>query len=214
MIKKPLPTIGVDRYTFFKMLTDEESGATYDEAYSLRGTTEISPTDSGGSDVFDADNGAYVTDIYLENLGHNITNADIPPEVDAMWRGTEQKNGMVTVGKDTKTVHFAVAWRILKSDRSYRYVKYYKGAYSFASNVGGQTKPSSGAPNKQTAQATYTAVARDYDGNYYAYMDEADIPTGMTREQFEEQWFSDPNYSPEAVSTTAKTTSTTKKAAE
>ena len=59
MNKKPLPTIGVDKYTFFKVLSDDETGTTYDEAYSLKGIVEISHTDSGGEDVFEADNGAY-----------------------------------------------------------------------------------------------------------------------------------------------------------
>ena len=59
MNKKPLPTIGVDKYTFFKVNEDSVSGTEYGEAYNLKGTVEIAPTDSGGSDVFDADNGAY-----------------------------------------------------------------------------------------------------------------------------------------------------------
>ena len=102
--RKPLPTIGVDKYTFFPLTSDTAEGAEYGEAYSLRGTVEIAPSDSGGSDVFDADNGAYVTDTYVENIGHDITNADIPPEVDAMWRGLEMKNGLVSVGTNTPTI--------------------------------------------------------------------------------------------------------------
>ena len=54
MNKKPLPTIGVDKYTFFKVNEDSVSGTEYGEAYNLKGTVEIAPTDSGGSDVFDA----------------------------------------------------------------------------------------------------------------------------------------------------------------
>ena len=115
MNKKPLPTIGVDKYTFFKVNEDSVSGTEYGEAYNLKGTVEIAPTDSGGSDVFDADNGAYEASSYIEKLGHDITNADIPPEVDAMWRGLTRKNGVVEVGNDVKTVYFGVAWRILKS---------------------------------------------------------------------------------------------------
>lgn len=196
---KPLPTIGVDKYTFFKLLTDTAEGATYDTGVSLPGMVEIAPTDAGGSETFDADNGAYTTTPYVEKMGHEITNADIPPEVDAIWRGLELKDGGVEVGDDTKTVYFAVAWRILKSDGTYRYVKYYKGAYSFASNVGGKTKPSSGAPENQTAKATYTAVQRDYDDKYYYYIDETNLPEGVNKAAFEEQWFSDATYYPTAT---------------
>ena len=77
---KPLPTIGVDKYTFFPLTSDAAEGAEYGSPYSLKGTVEIAPTDEGGSDVFDADNGAYETSNYIEKIGHEITNADIPPE--------------------------------------------------------------------------------------------------------------------------------------
>ena len=196
MTKKPLPTIGVDKYTFFNVISDTAEGITYGEAVSLKGVVEIAPTDAGGSDIFDADNGAYEAASYIEKIGHEITNADIPPEVDAAWRGITPKNGIVEVGNDTKTVYFGVAWRILKSDGTYRYVRYYKGAYSFASNVGGRTKPSSGSPEKQTAKATYSAVQRECDGMYYAYFDESDLPASITKEEFEENWFSDLTYYP------------------
>ena len=196
-MKKPLPTIGVDKYTFFNVLTDTEEETTYGTAVSLPGTVEIAPTDAGGVDVFDADNGAYETTSYIENVGHEITNADIPPEVDAAWRGITQKNGVVEIGGDVSTVYFGVAWRILKSDGKYRYVRYYKGSYSFASNTGGKTRPSSGSIENQTATATYTAVKRASDDKYYAYIDEADLPESVTRDQFEAQWFTDMSYYPE-----------------
>ena len=197
-MKKPLPTIGVDKYTFFNVISDTAEGTEYGEAYSLSGTVEIAPTDTGGADVFDADNGAYETTSYIENIGHEITNADIPPEVDALWRGLERKNGVVEIGDAVSTVYFGVAWRILKSDGTYRYVRYYKGSYSFASNTGGRTRPSSGSIERQTATATYTAVKRSCDDNYYAYIDEADIPAGTSRDEFEGEWFTDMNYYPEA----------------
>lgn len=41
MNKKPLPTIGVDKYTFFKVNEDSVSGTEYGEAYNLKGTVEI-----------------------------------------------------------------------------------------------------------------------------------------------------------------------------
>ena len=43
MNKKPLPTIGVDKYTFFKVNEDSVSGTEYGEAYNLKGTVEIAP---------------------------------------------------------------------------------------------------------------------------------------------------------------------------
>lgn len=196
--KRPLPTIGVDKYTFFPLTEDTAESLTYGTAVSLPGTVEIAPTDAGGSDVFDADNGAYCTETYIEKMGHDITNADIPPEVDAMWRGIELKNGLVSVTNAVGTKYFAVAWRLLKPDNTYRYVRYLKGSYSFASNVGGKTKPSQGASEKQTAKATYTAVQTAKDGTIYEYIDQKSLPDKLTREAFETEWFKDPTYTPVA----------------
>lgn len=196
--RKPLPTIGVKRYTFFKVKSDDAKGLTYEAPYALKGTVQITPTDSGGSDSFAADNGIYDLETYVEKIGHDIENADIPPEVDAYWRGLETKNGAVIFDGSPKTVYFGVAWVLTKTDGTHRYVKFLKGGYSFASNLGGKTKPASGASDKQTAKATYTAVKTDYDGNMYMYIDEEDVKLGSTGEgsfatieAFEEAWFSD-----------------------
>lgn len=202
-IKKPSTTIGVDKYTFFELEEDTATGITYKTGYTLPGTVQITPTDSGGNSVFDADNGAYEVDTYLEKVGHDIENADIPPEVDAMWRGYKPDDaGGVEVGAIVNVPYFGVAWRTLKNDGSYRYLRTYKGKYSFASNVGGKTKPSSGSIEKQTAKATYTAVQRDYDNKYYAYFDEADLPEGVAKETLEEKWFSDLTWYPDITQTT------------
>lgn len=193
MAKKPLPTIGVDKYTFFKVLSDTETGTEYGEPFTLKGVVQISPTDSGGEDVFYADNGAYDVETFIENIGHQIENADIPSEVDAMWRGIERVNNAVLVSNKPAKEYFGVAWRVLKSDGKYRYVKYFKGSYSFGSNVGGKTKPASGASEKQTAKATFTAVQREFDDNIYMYVDQSDLelmPEINAIEDFEAAWFS------------------------
>jgi phi13 family phage major tail protein len=202
--RKPLPTIGVDKYTFAQLMSDSADGAEYGASYSLQGMVQISPSDSGGSDTFDADNGAYEVESYLEKIGHEIENADIPPEVDAMWKGLEKKHGAVIVGDTNSIPYFGVAWRILKTDGTYRYVKYFKGKYSLASNVGGKTKPSSGASDKQTAKATYTAIKRDYDDNYYVYIDTDGVEELIAEKdssvtsvaQFEKIFFEDMSYIP------------------
>lgn len=194
MSKRPLPTIGVDKYTFFEVISDSESGVEYGAPYSLPGTVQISPSDNGGSETFDADNGIYEVETYIEKMGHEIENADITPEVDALWRGLDRVNGAVVVGKSTGTKYFGVAWRILKSDGTYRYVKYFKGSYSFASNVGGKTRPSDGAADKQTATAAFTAVQRTYDDGIYMYVDQCDVELGSEYTdvgEFETAWFSD-----------------------
>lgn len=195
-IKRPSVTIGVDKYTFFKVLTDTETETTYDEAVMLPGTVEIAPTDEGGAEPFDADNGAYEMLAYVSTIGHEITNADIPPEVDAMWRGLEvDEFGGVTVGGDAKEAYFGVAWRTEHADGTYRYFRCYKGKYGFASKVGAQTKPSNGAPEPSTAQATYSAVKRTSDGKYYYYLDDSKL-SDEKKKEIAEKWFTDMDYKP------------------
>lgn len=176
MVKKPLPTIGVSDYTIFPVITDDSGLSKFGSPVRLPGTVQISPTDSAGHDTFDADNGAYEAEAYLENIGHTLTNADIPPAIDAMMRGLTMKNGVLDVGVVASPPRFGTAWRVLKSDGSYRYVMYYNGIYAFKSNIGGKTKPSTGASEKQTAQAEFKALERDADGMYYRYEDS----TGLT----------------------------------
>ena len=200
--KKPMPTIGVDMYTIFKVEDDgvtTPGKATYGAAVQIPGTVEIAPTDNGATDTFDADNGPYVVEDYIEKIGHEITNADITPEIDAMLRGLTLKDGGEEVGKVTNAPYFAVAWRVTKADGSFRLVRYYKGKYGFASSVGGKTKPSEGASEKQTAKATYTAVARDCDEKFYYYLDTNDLPENVTAAKALEKWFEDPNWYPSAV---------------
>lgn len=214
---KPMPTIGVDKYTYCPMALDANgveqdtaAGIKYGVARTLPGTVEIAINDAFDAENFDADNMAYIVDTYIDTMGHDITNADIPPEADAAWRGlTIAENGdpFVMIGQP-KTVYFAVMWRILKANGKHRYVKYFKGTYTFASNLGGTTKPSTGVSDKQTAQATFNAVQTVYEGSSadgdttgryaYSYIDEEDVPIGSEQGSyasiaaFETAWFSDP----------------------
>ena len=198
MNNKPMPRIGVDMYTLFKVKEDDAKTKTitYDAPVSIPGTVEVAPTDKGATEPFDADNGAYIVEDYIEEMGHTLTNADIPPEIDALMRGLEPKDGGVQVGKLTQAPYFGVAWRVTKANGAYRLVRYYKGKYGFASAVGGKTKPSKGASEKQTAEVTYSAVARDSDDMYYYYLDTDSLPEGVTQEVAVEKWFTDLNWFP------------------
>lgn len=194
---QPMPSIGVDMYHYAKVLEDVKGGeTTYGTPKPLPGAVEIAPTDSGGVAVFDGDNGSYRALPYTEKMGHDITNADIPAEIDAEWRGLEMKDGGVEFGGIPKAPHFCAMWRVLKANGVYRYVRYYKGVYSFASNVGAKTKPSSGAPDFQTAKATFTSENRLSDGMAYYMIDDDKLPDGVTPEIIEEKWFTDANWYP------------------
>ncbi len=197
-VRKPKTTIGVSQYTIFPVDEDASTGTTYLDAIPVPGTVEIAPTDSGNAENFDADDEPYEVDSYIESMGHELTNADIPPEVEAVIRGLTLKDNGVEYDKDAsgKVPYCGVAWRVLKSDGHYRLVRYYKGKYAFASNVGGQTKPSEGAPEHQTATATYAAVPRDSDDKIYYYLDTDNLPESVSEAEAIENWFTDLNWYP------------------
>ena len=44
MSKRPLPTIGEDKYTFFELISDTAEGVAYGAAVSVPGTVQISPS--------------------------------------------------------------------------------------------------------------------------------------------------------------------------
>lgn len=206
VIKKPYRTMGVSDYTFWELETDDKATgkATYGDAYTLPGTVQITPTDSGGIQVFDADNVAFEIDSYVEKMGHDIENTDVPPQVDKMWRGLNPDDLGVSVDQDTfsKSPHFAVAWKIKSGGGNYRLVKYFKGKYGFASNVGAKTANSEGAPEKQTAKASFTATFRDCDGKGYYYLDTGDLPDSIDKNEVITKWFSEVDYCPTVTTVT------------
>ena len=197
-VRKPKTTIGVSQYTIFPVDKDASTGTTYLDAIPVPGTVEIAPTDSGNAENFDADDEPYEVDSYIESMGHELTNADIPPDVEAVIRGLDLKDNGVEYDKDTpgKAPYCGVAWKVRKSDGHFRLVRYYKGKYAFASNVGGQTRPSQGAPEHQTATSTYAAVPRDSDGKIYYYLDTDNLPEGVSEAEAIENWFTDMNWYP------------------
>lgn len=197
-VRKPKTTIGVSQYTIFPVDEDASTGTTYLDAIPVPGTVEIAPTDSGNAENFDADDEPYEVDSYIESMGHELTNADIPPDVEAVIRGLDLKDNGVEYDKDTpgKAPYCGVAWKVRKSDGHFRLVRYYKGKYAFASNVGGQTRPSQGAPEHQTATSTYVAVPRDSDGKIYYYLDTDNLPEGVSEAEALENWFTDLSWYP------------------
>ena len=122
----PMPTLGISNYTIFKMLTDDAATgkATYDTAIPFPGTVEIAPTDNGLTDTFDADNKAYYTESYIEKLGHEITNADIPPEIDALMRGLDTVDGGIEYKGIVEAPNFGVAWEVMKPNGAARFIRY------------------------------------------------------------------------------------------
>ncbi len=199
-ILKPRPRIGVSRYTIFPLTKDDtETGtATYGEAKHVPGTVEIALTDSANTENFDADNIAYETESYVDNMGHDITNADIPPEIENMMRGLDAVDNGVEISQDSfaKEPYFGVAWEILKSNGAVRFVRYYRGKYALASPVGAKTKASSGAPEKQTAQAHFAASYRECDGKLMYYLDSDNLPESCDIAKVRENWYKDLNWYP------------------
>ncbi|GHU56595.1 hypothetical protein AGMMS49975_20210 [Clostridia bacterium] len=206
--RKPRPVIGVSGYTIAELLTDTATGRTYGTPIQLPGTVQIAATDTANAATFDADDGAYESVSYIENRGHTLTTAALPPDISAKMKGALYVGGVYHDNDWGNPPEFAAMWRVLKSNDKYRYTRELRGKYSFASNVGGQTKPSSGAPNFQTATATYKSL-KTADGGYREFIDEDEVVGAMnesdellypeitSREILEANFFSNPYWKPD-----------------
>lgn len=197
---KPLPTIGVDKFTYFPLVTELTTGSVYSQGTTLPGTVSVEITDTAGTANFDADNVAYESAAYTENGGFTLTNASIPPDVAAEWRGMPRMAGAYVQRGVSRDAYFGVAWRVLISSGKHLYYKSFKGKFAFADAVGATTKPSSGAPTFKTSTATYSRLSRA-DEMQFAYIMEDNIEPllGISVAEFEEKWFTDGNYCPPII---------------
>ncbi|MDR3090807.1 MAG: hypothetical protein LBU36_01225 [Clostridiales bacterium] len=199
---KPRLQIGVSKYTYAELLSENGQTRVYGQPKLLRGTVSIAPTDTPVSENFDGDDGVYEVLSAVTNEGHTLTNAGLPTAVIREWKGLPVKSGGVLDDGKLRTKYFCVMYRLMKTDGTYRYFRYFKGAFSFSEADGGTTRPSSGAPRPQTKEITYSLLSCD-DDTKKCFADGAEIigkpeyPGITSQEIFEKNFFGNPNWYPE-----------------
>ncbi|MCK5128344.1 MAG: hypothetical protein KAQ68_00720 [Clostridiales bacterium] len=197
--------IGVDRFFYAPLISDEASGISYDDCVSVPGVTEVSVTLNSTIETFYADDGPFETFVNEGDKEVKISLAGMSADVVSALTGASYSstNGLIKDSKSDNPPNVAVGFRSQKANGEYRYVWIYKGKFS-KSDATAQTKSGSAAP--QADSYTYKATMRVYDGNWRQMLDsdDANCPTGLTVAMLNDAttgWFSSPDFVPVAPGT-------------
>ena len=199
---RPVPRIGVDMLYVAKVLTDTETGTTYDTPKRLMGLNNIGYDPATQSASYDADDGTYESYSADGDTTVTIRQADLTPEDYAYLFGvTRDTNGIITESAEDSAPYVAVGFRSQKSDGSYRYIWVLKGRASKGSETY-QTKSGSGVTYNDQ-EIVIHALNRISDGAKRRRVDSNDpsLPENVTNAVLADKtngWFSDPDYVPAA----------------
>lgn len=198
--QQPVPKIGVDELHYFPINSDSKEELDYGESVWVQGSVNIGFGFNSSVDVFDADNGAYAVTPVLGEQTVGIEGADFTTEMISEWIGADYEYGLMTF-EEVKPKYFGIAWRVKKSDGSYRYIRAYKGMFSMP-DQNAQTAVS-GSVNYQTSSIEFKAVKSNFAGTTFSILDDNDprLPDGVTPAVIKEQWFKDLSWKPEPVET-------------
>jgi len=195
---KTLPKIGVDEF-WFAQLDKDETGSTPEFGTSIKvpGLVNVGFNPNAQTDTFNADNGPYASAAQTGNLQLTVGLADVPPELRAIWFGQYYEDGVLEEGQ-INPIEMAIAYRVKKSDNSYRYFWLYK---TKAAPPSESTDTQGTSINFQSDSITINCSMLVSTGKYRRVLDDDDpsLPEGVTPEDIAENWFKDPLWLPEAT---------------
>lgn len=155
------PFIGINKFHVAKLLTDTETGATYDDVVSIPWLRSVQIEPENASETLYADNHGVAVANAVSKFTLTIEMAALPLEYKALLLGhTVSADGIMTVNADDAAPYFAVMFEITKQNGKKRFVKFLKVQFSEPSE-NPQTKEESITFNTPTIEAT--AIYRDYD---------------------------------------------------
>ncbi len=199
-MEKQSVRIGVDRFFYAKLLSDDSIGAEYAPSVHLPGVSEVGMGLNSSIGAFYADDGVFETysvdgEKYLQVSFSGISN-----EIAAELTGSSytSANGLLVDKKNDTPPYVAVGFRAQKSNGEYRYVWIYKGRFAKSDSYS-VTKSGNVSPQKDVY--IYKAALRVYDGAWRQMLDsdDANLPAGMTADTLNSEttgWFSNPNFVP------------------
>lgn len=172
-----MATIGLRDVHYAKMLTDDSSGATYDEPEKISGAISANVNPNASSSTLFADDGPYDSAATLGEISLELNMADIPPAVSAALLGHTYQGGMLTKRSTDTPPYVAIGYRSLKSNGYYRYTWLYKGKFTDGETANA-TKGDS--IEYQTPTITGAFVKRDYDDVWQTEADSDDTNISQT----------------------------------
>ncbi|MCI8554570.1 MAG: hypothetical protein HFJ80_06455 [Clostridiales bacterium] len=188
----PMPTIGVDGLCIAELTADTKESCTYQDKIDLPGVTRISVTGSGEFGKFYADNGLYASYNNPSAKEVEFSAADISPATLAKMTGASYENGLLSSTSEDKAPKFALGYRRLRSDGSYRYVWLLKGSFRMG-NEDSETKTDN--VSFQVQPVRFVAENRIFDRRDRNQCDDNDpnLPETVDAAKIAAEWFKDPN---------------------
>ena len=202
MAEKGLPKIGIDMVHMALVTSDQADDAAnsivgeylHSIPERIFGAVSVSFTPDQSTETFYADNGPYVTAKSTMAISLEFEMADVPLEVLGKYFGGTYVDGLYQPLADLDP-EVAIMYRLKMSNGHYRYFRFYKGKATLP-DMSGNTQAES--VDFGSTSFTYTGEVRQFDGQPFAIIDTDDpkLPTGITKEVIEKNWFTDINWTP------------------
>ena len=190
-----LPMVGVDMLHYAKITADTASAFSTATPISVPGATEVGFNQNGTVSTFYADNKPYDTATAPGDLDVAVACADVTPAMRAdIYGDTYGADGLLS-GGELNAPYIAWAYRVMKSNGAYRYVRVFK-TKAIPNDQKFQTK--GGSINFQTNGFSAKGACRALDGQAFEMLDSDDpkLPSGVTPAIIEQKWFSDFSWRP------------------
>jgi len=189
-----VPVIGLDKFHYAIVTTDTTSESTYEASVAVPNLNQANIAFNGTASTWFADNGPAVISSQIGEVEVEIVIGDLPPADYAKLIGATRTDGKIAYNKNANAPDCAIAFRLMKSDGSFRYVWLLKGKFAHP-DQNAQSKQDSVEFQPQTLM--FKGVARLSDGNVYFRIDDndADLPAPAL-ETIATEFFLDPDYVP------------------
>jgi phi13 family phage major tail protein len=149
--------IGLDSLYIAEVTVDSAAAYTADTPEYLAPAAEASQTPATNAATQFADDQPYDSMVIEGETVISLTVTGIPPEMQAklLGRQFDAVSGRVFDNPGATPPYFALSFRSLKSNGSYRYYQYLKGRFSAPTE---ETKTKGDTPDPKTTALTYTAI--------------------------------------------------------
>lgn len=154
--------IGLDSLYIAEVTVDSVAAYTADTPEYLAPAAEASQAPKTNSATQYADDQPYDSSVFEGETEISLTVTGIPSEMLAklLGRQFDTASGRVFDNPGATPPYFALSFRSLKSNGSYRYYQYLKGRFSAPTE---ETATKADSPDPKTMQLTYTAIPTIYN---------------------------------------------------
>lgn len=189
-----VPMVGVDMLHYAKVTSDTTNEFTTETPKLIPGLTEAGFNMNPQTGTLYADNGPYATAVGLGDFDGAISVADVPPDIRGELYGFEYDNATGELSAtDINPPDITIQYRVQKPNGAYRYVTLYKMK---ATPNEEKVATKGGSINFQTNGFSLKGARRLKDGRLFRMLDtdSPNLPTGVTPEIIEANWFTDVNW--------------------